>query len=94
MSQQPGTIPPGSGKVKSLGSAAGRFVGFVGRHPIGVIESVFFSLIAVIVLQNLESTSIDVLFWSIPTFPKLVLIFVSMLVGAAAWELVRRWFRS
>jgi hypothetical protein len=30
------------------------------------------------------------LFWSFAALPKLVLIFVSMVVGAAAWELVRR----
>jgi uncharacterized integral membrane protein len=49
--------------------------------------------LAIIILQNVESTSIDVLFWSVPALPKLVLIFVSMFVGAAAWELTRRWMR-
>ena len=90
MSQQPGTAPPGSAATDRSGSTIGRVAGFLVRHPIGVLQFIFFSLIAIIILQNLESTSIDVLFWSIPTFPKLVLIFVSMLVGAAGWELVRR----
>jgi uncharacterized integral membrane protein len=92
MSQQPGT-PPESSTTDRSGSTIGRVGGFLARHPIGVIQSLFFSLIAIIVLQNLESTSFDVLFWSIPTFPKLVLIFVSMLVGAGAWELLRRWLQ-
>lgn len=63
---------------------------FVGRHPSGIAQTVFFSLVAIIILQNLEPTTIDVLFWSYPGFPKLVLILFSMGVGAAAWELVRR----
>jgi uncharacterized integral membrane protein len=68
-------------------------VGFLARHPGGVIQALLFSLVAIITLQNVESTSIDVLFWSVPAFPKLVLIFVSMLAGAVAWELARRWIR-
>jgi hypothetical protein len=31
-----------------------------------------------------------VLFWSVSTLPKLVLICLSMLIGAAMWELLRR----
>jgi uncharacterized integral membrane protein len=90
MDSRPQTTPSGADGNQRSGSAVGRAAGFVARHPIGAIESVFFALVAIVVLQNLESTSIDVLFWSFPSFPKLVLIFVSMLVGAAAWELARR----
>lgn len=89
MNQTPGE----SGKANGSPSAVGRVLGFLARHPGGVVQFVLFSLAAIVVLQNVESTSIDVLFWSIPAFPKLVLIFVSMLVGAAAWEVVRRWIR-
>jgi uncharacterized integral membrane protein len=63
---------------------------FVARHPLGVAQGIVFALVAIVVLQNLEPTSIDILFWSVPGFPKLVLILVSMVVGAAAWEIVRR----
>ena len=60
------------------------------RNPYRTAQVVFFSLVAIVILQNLETTSIDVLFWSFASLPKLVLIFVSMVVGAVAWELVRR----
>ncbi len=60
------------------------------RNPYRAAQLFFFGLVAIVILQNLESTSIDVLFWSFAALPKLVLIFVSMVVGAAAWELVRR----
>jgi len=71
------------------GSSFGRIVGFVGRHPSQVVQFVLFSLLAIVILQNVEPTSIDVLFWSIASVPKLLLIFLSMLVGAASWELLR-----
>ena len=60
------------------------------RNPFRSAQFFFFALVAIIILQNLESTSIDVLFWSFAALPKLILIFVSMVIGAAAWELVRR----
>ena len=63
---------------------------YIVRNPFRATQFLFFSLIGIIILQNLESTSIDVLFWSITSLPKLVLIFLSMVVGAAAWELIRR----
>lgn len=47
-------------------------------------------LIVIVVLQNVESTSIDLLFWSVPGVPKVVLLLVAMAVGAAVWELGRR----
>lgn len=72
-------------------SALRRVVGLVARHPVGVVQLVLSSLLAIIILQNVEPTSIDVLFWSIAAFPKLLLILGSMLVGAVAWEIVRRW---
>lgn len=62
---------------------------FIAQNPIRTVQIIFFTLIAIIVLQNLETTSIDVLFWSFAALPKLVLIFLSMIVGALAWELAR-----
>jgi uncharacterized integral membrane protein len=91
--QDPKTTPSEPSDVASSGSAFGRGVAFVVRHPIGIVRFVFFSLVVIVILQNLESTSIDVLFWSVSTFPKLVLICFSMLIGAVTWELLRRWFR-
>jgi uncharacterized integral membrane protein len=60
------------------------------QNPLRSVQVAFFTLVAIIILQNLETTSIDVLFWSIAALPKLVLIFFSMIVGALAWELARR----
>lgn len=93
MNQRSGSTPSQSDEASGPGSAVGRILGFLARHPGGVVQALLFSLVAIITLQNVESTSIDVLFWSVPAFPKLVLIFVSMLAGAAAWELARRWIR-
>ncbi len=92
MNQDPKTSPSEPSEAASSGSAFGRGVAFAVRHPIGIVQFVFFSLVAIIILQNLESTSIDVLFWSVSTLPKLVLICLSMLIGAAAWEFLRRGF--
>ena len=46
-------------------------------------------LLAVVILQNVEPTRLDVLFWSIAEVPKLVLIVASMLVGIAVWEIFK-----
>ena len=86
--------PVESGKVNDSGSAIGRILGLLARHPGRVVQFLLFLLAAIVILQNLESTSIDVLFWSIADLPKLVLILVSMLVGAAIWEVARRWIRG
>jgi len=83
----------GSANAGGSGSGFGRIVQWVVRNPFRTAQFVFFLLIAIIILQNLESTSIDVLFWSIAALPKLVLIFLSMAVGAVAWEMARRFFR-
>ena len=80
----------GSAKTNTFGSKFRRVAQFIVQNPVRSAQFVFFLLVAIIILQNLESTSIDVLFWSIAALPKLVLIFISMLVGAAAWEIARR----
>ena len=82
-----------SANTNGSGSKFRRIAQFIVQNPIRTAQLVFFSLIAIIILQNLESTSIDVLFWSIASLPKLVLIFFSMVVGAAAWEITRRLMR-
>ena len=56
----------------------------------GVLQAVLALLVAIVVLQNVEATSIDLLFWSIAGVPKLVLVLASMLIGGAAWEILRR----
>ena len=76
-------------------SAFRRMMGFLAGHPIGVLQTLFFVLVAIVVLQNLEPTTLDVLFWSIPGLPKLVMLLAAMIVGALVWEVLRRrLFRS
>ena len=79
-----------SPKANGIGSKFRRAAQFSIQNPIRTNQFVFFSLVAIIILQNFETTSIDVLFWSITSLPLLVLIFLSMVVGAVAWELLRR----
>jgi uncharacterized integral membrane protein len=77
-------------KVGGFGARLRKIGGSIVQNPIRTVQIVFFTLVAIIILQNLETTSIDVLFWSFAALPKLVLIFLSMIVGALAWELARR----
>jgi uncharacterized integral membrane protein len=72
------------------GPAWRRFGRFLAHHPVGVLQAVFIALVVIVVLQNLEPTTLDVLFWSIPGLPKLVMLLAAMAVGAAIWELLRR----
>ena len=82
--------PTGSAKPGGFGSKLRKLGEAIVHNPLRTVQVVFFTLVAIIVLQNLEATSIDVLFWSIAALPKLVLIFFAMIVGAIAWELIRR----
>jgi hypothetical protein len=91
VNEQPGSPPGKSGQIGGAKSSMARILGFLARHPGGVVQFALLLLVVIIILQNVESTSIDVLFWSVPALPKLVLIFISMLVGAIAWEVMRRW---
>ena len=59
------------------------------RHWRGILRGLVIALLAVVVLQNVEPTRIDVLFWSIAEVPKLVLILASMLIGIAVWEILK-----
>ena len=93
MTGQMDESPAGSEENGSSGSRIRRFGRSIIGNPIRTAQFVFFALVAVVILQNLETTSIDVLFWSVTALPKPVLIFLSMIVGAAAWELARRLVR-
>lgn len=62
---------------------------FLGDHPAGVAWTVALVLLLVVILQNVEPVRIDVFFWSLPWVPKLVLILVSMAVGALLSEGLR-----
>ena len=46
-------------------------------HPVGALQILAVLLLAIVVLQNLEPTSIDILFWT-------------LVAGGLIWELLRR----
>ena len=86
--------PPSTAKPSAAGSSAlVRSLRFIGRHPLGLLQTLFALLVAIVVLQNLEPTSIDILFWSMKSVPKLFLLLAAMLIGAAVWEVLRRLLR-
>ena len=92
MEPGPPAAQPPSGDAPQRRSLPVRSARFAARHPVGVVQGIFIVLVAIVVLQNLEPTSIDLLFWSVPELPKLVLILVAMLAGGALWEIARRLF--
>ena len=50
-------------------------------RPRFIIWTVIIILLVTIMMQNVEPTSIDILFWSLPALPKLVVILISMVLG-------------
>jgi uncharacterized integral membrane protein len=74
-------------------SRLARAARFAFTHPVGIAHTILYMLVAVVVLQNLEPTTIDLLFWSIPEVPKLAVLLLAMLLGAILWELARRLIR-
>jgi uncharacterized integral membrane protein len=69
---------------------AQRVGGFVARHPVGILKAIGAALVVIVILQNVEPTSVRVLFWQIAQLPKIVLILVSIALGGLLWELTRR----
>ncbi|MZR61499.1 hypothetical protein [Alcanivorax sp. DP30] len=59
-------------------------------HPVGALQLIGLILLIIIVAQNLEPTSIDILFWTLVDIPKLLLLLISMVTGALVWELAKR----
>ena len=90
MEPQPPAAQAPTGGEPQRRSLPARSVRFAARHPAGVLQGIFILLVAIVVLQNLEPTSIDLLFWSVASLPKLVLILAAMLAGGALWEIARR----
>ena len=74
-------------KLARGGKTTGRWLV---THPIGALQILAVIVVAIIVLQNLEPTSIDILFWTLVDIPKLLLLLASMLAGGLIWELLRR----
>ena len=74
-------------KLARGGKTTGRWLV---THPIGALQILAVIVVAIIVLQNLEPTSIDIVFWTLVDIPKLLLLLASMLAGGLIWELLRR----
>ncbi len=73
-----------------LGRTARGAGGWLHRHPLGALQILLLILVLIVIAQNLETTSIDVLFWTLASLPKLVLIVISMVIGGLVWEGLRR----
>jgi uncharacterized integral membrane protein len=71
-------------------SALRRSGRFLWRHRLPATWTLVLLLLLTIVLQNVEPTTLDLFFWSLPDVPKLVLILISMALGAGLWEAARR----
>lgn len=67
-----------------------RLFDWLQRNPGRALFWLGMVLLAVIVLQNLEPTSLNVLFWTVAQVPKLVLLLGAMVLGALIWEVLRR----
>ena len=72
---------------------ATRAVSLLSRHWKASLRTLLGLALLVVVLQNVEPTTLDLWFWSIERVPKLVLILISMAVGAGLWEILRRALR-
>jgi uncharacterized integral membrane protein len=64
------------------------------KRPKFILWTLVLVLLVTIVLQNAEATKIRFLFWSFLAVPKLVLMLVSMLVGAVTALTLRWTFQS
>jgi uncharacterized integral membrane protein len=65
------------------------------RHPAPLTRAGLLGLLVIVILQNMEPTDIDFLFWSLRDIPKLIVILAAMAIGALVWEVGRRlWFRN
>ena len=63
------------------------------KKPKFIAWALLLLVFTVVILQNVEPTQVDFLFWSLPAMPKLVLILLSMIAGAALALVGAREFR-
>jgi uncharacterized integral membrane protein len=87
---QAGSNSDSGGEASRQRSWLGSSLELAARRPGAVALAALALLVVIIVLQNVEPVEIDLLFWSVARVPKLVLILVSMLLGALIWEVARR----
>jgi uncharacterized integral membrane protein len=70
-----------------------RILGFTFRHRRALGRGLLLAVVLILILQNVEPTGIDVLFWSFASVPKLILILASMVLGVMVWEIGLKVFR-
>ncbi|HEX5678424.1 MAG TPA: hypothetical protein VFX91_10675 [Alcanivorax sp.] len=87
METDPYDTPRSSSRLGRTARGAGDWLR---RHPMGALQILLLILVLIVIAQNLETTSIDVLFWTLASLPKLVLIVISMVIGGLVWEGLRR----
>lgn len=58
-------------------------------RPKTIIWSLTLIVLGIIVFQNVEPVTMNVLFWSTPPLPKLVFILIAMLLGAILTLVIR-----
>ena len=63
---------------------------WLASHPLAALQLLLLLLITIIALQNLESTHLNILFWTVMEVPKLFMLLISMLLGGLIWEGIRR----
>jgi len=67
---------------------------FLLAHRVAALVGLALLLVGIVILQNLEPVRFDLLFWSFPELPKLVVILGSMALGAGLAELARFLLRA
>ena len=80
-----------TGKKSSALARGGKKSGqWLLAHPLGALQLLGLVLLVIVVFQNLEPTSIDILFCTLADIPKLFMLLLSMILGALVWELIKR----
>jgi len=73
------TVPKHRGMTKKIAS----FLGFK-----GIVIAFVLLFVGIFCLQNIESTSVQFLFWKLIEVPKLYLVLISLFLGAALGFLI------
>ena len=63
------------------------------KRPKVILWVAFLILLLTLIFQNVEATTINIFFWSLPAVPKLVLILLSMVLGSLVTLLITWEFR-
>lgn len=70
------STPEKSNKIRGIIKRVTIFLGFK-----GIVTIIILIVVAIFCLQNIESTSVQFLFWKILEVPKLYLVVTSIIIG-------------